>query len=345
MQIARLRLQNFKGIEDLELSFLKEGTDEPRPVTLLLGDNGAGKTTVLQAIAFVLSFAGNPLFGSRGFVWPGFFPERVSSLGPTRVELEVVFGLDELAAISEANSASPMFGLMGLVIPAATMPSRLTLVYQGGSLSWQAAGIDPDQLSLLLQSRARIAELAETQPQHRSLLRRVGHVFWFDQNRNVEGVEQLREELITLWAAHRSLRRNSVPDFLGEIEKRFAELFPGTRFLGVEPKQTRGHFKGSDGYFLLERGGRVYDIAEMSSGEQAIFPLLYSFVLQGISRSVVLIDELELHLHPPQQQSLMAALRRIGPDCQFIVTSHSPYLEQMTPDEDEIRLPGGQRCL
>jgi len=42
---------------------------------------------------------------------------------------------------------------------------------------------------------------------------------------------------------------------------------------------------------------------------------------------------------------LLAALRAIGPDCQFIVTTHSPYLEEATPDEFEIRLPGGRRCL
>jgi predicted ATP-binding protein involved in virulence len=54
---------------------------------------------------------------------------------------------------------------------------------------------------------------------------------------------------------------------------------------------------------------------------------------------------LELHLHPPQQQVLISSLQRIGPDCQFILTSHSPYLETVTPAENEIRLPGGSPCL
>jgi len=82
----------------------------------------------------------------------------------------------------------------------------------------------------------------------------------------------------------------------------------------------------------------------MSSGEQAVFPILYDFVRQEVARSIVLIDELELHLHPPEQQALLAALRRLGPDCQFIVTSHSPYLESVTPPEEEVRLKGGLRC-
>ena len=343
MQIARLRLQNFKGIEDLELSFLKEGTDEPRPVTLLLGDNGAGKTTVLQAIAFVLSLAKAGDTVPNDFSWPGFLVDRISTLGSTRVELDVVFDPDELKAIQyiQQRDRGERFGSS----PARQLRRSVTLIYENGRVELASPGMELGRRVELFLARSLVIELFHGQPEQWSLLRRIGDVFWFDQNRNVLALPRLRDSMITLWAAHRSVRRSSVPDYLGELESRFAELFPGTRFIGVEPRKTSSEFRSSDAYFLLERGGRVYDIAEMSSGEQAIFPLLYSFVLQGISRSVVLIDELELHLHPPQQQSLMAALRRIGPDCQFIVTSHSPYLEQMTPDEDEIRLPGGQRCL
>ncbi|MFY0579234.1 AAA family ATPase [Cystobacter fuscus] len=181
----------------------------------------------------------------------------------------------------------------------------------------------------------------------------VGDVFWFDQNRNLmslgseeqKGIERLREFLVGWWGFHTSTRKTEASDYLGRLEKRFSDLFPGTAFIGVEPRASARDASAVDSYFLLERNGRVYDLAEMSSGEQAVFPLLYEFVRLDISRSVVLIDELELHLHPPQQQALISALRRIGPDCQFIVTSHSPYLEAVVPDDDEVRLPGGQRCL
>jgi len=83
----------------------------------------------------------------------------------------------------------------------------------------------------------------------------------------------------------------------------------------------------------------------MSSGEQAVFPLVYEFAKFRIARSIVLIDELELHLHPPQQQSLLGALRRLGPDCQFLITTHSPYLSDVIPQEHKVRLPGGRECL
>jgi predicted ATP-dependent endonuclease of OLD family len=83
----------------------------------------------------------------------------------------------------------------------------------------------------------------------------------------------------------------------------------------------------------------------MSSGEQAVFPLIYEFVRLDIAKSLVLIDELELHLHPPQQQALLGALPKIGRDCQFIITTHSPYLADVIPTENEVRLDGGRRSL
>jgi predicted ATP-dependent endonuclease of OLD family len=95
----------------------------------------------------------------------------------------------------------------------------------------------------------------------------------------------------------------------------------------------------------MERDGKTYDIAEMSSGEQAVFTLAFEFVRLNIKRSIILIDELELHLHPPEQQMLLYALPKLGPDCQFIITTHSEYLTSAIPNEYEVRLEGGVRCL
>jgi predicted ATP-binding protein involved in virulence len=53
--------------------------------------------------------------------------------------------------------------------------------------------------------------------------------------------------------------------------------------------------------------------------------------LQGTG--VVLIDEIELHLHPGWQYEIIPALTRTFPNCQFIVTTHSPIvLSQVKPE-------------
>lgn len=331
MRIARLTIENFKGIEKLEHSFEDE-LGRIRPVTLVLGDNGSGKTSMLQAIALVLSLATSKTKAPKDLGWPGLLPERIGSRGATRVELEMVLEDDELSATRE------LFAI-GRYISRPVFRSRVRLLYEHGNF------IPEDGPPSEFQGRWLIHKTLQTKPEVQPFLRRVGDVFWFHQNRNVQTVADLRDELIRAWAYKTSPRGRGAGAYLDVVERQFAELFPGTRFYGAEPRMLGGEPNDEEGYFLLEREGRIYDIAEMSSGEQAVFPLLYEFARRSIARSVVLIDELELHLHPPQQQALMTALRRIGPDCQFIVTSHSSDLEAMTPDEEELRLPGGRRCL
>ncbi|PKO23303.1 MAG: hypothetical protein CVU38_04635 [Chloroflexi bacterium HGW-Chloroflexi-1] len=51
-----------------------------------------------------------------------------------------------------------------------------------------------------------------------------------------------------------------------------------------------------------------------------------------------MIDELELHLHPPLQQGLLKALRSLGKDNQFIVTTHSDAVEAIVSPESIRRL-------
>jgi hypothetical protein len=244
-------------------------------------------------------------------------------------------------------------------------PSQLPivdLVYESGRL------LSLQGYSGLNQFRGRyyIKALLRTHPEKRRLFGELGDIFWFDQYRNLgtamsgrrdevfersgeaenwkAGVEQLREFLLGWWAYHNSPREGG-KDYIEALAHRFSEIFLGTTFRGVAPRENIAAPTAGDFYFLLERDGKVYDLAEMSSGEQAIFPLIYEFVRLDIARSVVLIDELELHLHAPQQQALLRALRRIGPDCQFIISTHSQFLTDVIPREHEVRLEGGHRSL
>lgn len=44
--------------------------------------------------------------------------------------------------------------------------------------------------------------------------------------------------------------------------------------------------------------------------------------------AVILIDELDLHLHPKWQKEIVDDLKRTFPNCQFIVSTHSPFVIQ-----------------
>jgi AAA domain, putative AbiEii toxin, Type IV TA system len=47
---------------------------------------------------------------------------------------------------------------------------------------------------------------------------------------------------------------------------------------------------------------------------------------------VVLVDEIDIHLHPRWQRTLLDAVSDIFPNAQFIVTAHSPLIVQAAPD-------------
>jgi len=74
-------------------------------------------------------------------------------------------------------------------------------------------------------------------------------------------------------------------------------------------------------------------------------PFLYEFVRLQIANSVVLIDEIDLNLHPPIAQLLVSQLSRIGPTCQFIITTHSETVSNVISQDETYRLPGGSLCL
>jgi predicted ATP-dependent endonuclease of OLD family len=76
----------------------------------------------------------------------------------------------------------------------------------------------------------------------------------------------------------------------------------------------------------------------MSAGERAIFPILLDFANRNINNSIIIIDEVELHLHPPLQQALIRSLPTWGVNNQFFITTHSDSVAAMFSESQIIRL-------
>jgi hypothetical protein len=377
MKLKHVVIKNFKGVRSVEFP-TDMSPDALRSLTALLGDNGSGKTSVLQAIALTLSMATRRTRDIASFSWHGFLPERVPSLGQTFVELVVAFDPEEIAHTNylfiawQESLSSDRRQTMRIVPP--SEHTEVTLRFEEGRVN------SPQGFEAVNQFLGRyyIKALMHSRPELKEGFAELGDIFWFDQHRNLgslmagdlasegrfheewrasdmagegrmhegwhAGVEQLREYLVGWWGFHTTPGRRG-KDFIPLLQASFETVFPGTRFVGIMPRGGVTTPRANDFYFLIDRDDRIYDLAEMSSGEQAVFPLVYEFVRLDIKRSVVLIDELELHLHPPEQQRLLAALPKIGPDCQFLITTHSEFLSSAIPNEQEVRLDKGIRCL
>jgi predicted ATP-dependent endonuclease of OLD family len=96
MKVKSIHIQNFKQFDNLELSFENHLLGEISDRFLILGDNGSGKTTILQAIA--LPLATGRISSIAEFDWTGFLPGRYWHRGEPRIALTVTFEPEELEA-------------------------------------------------------------------------------------------------------------------------------------------------------------------------------------------------------------------------------------------------------
>jgi predicted ATPase len=366
MKIESILIKNFKRFDHLEVSFKNQTLNSVSNRFLVVGDNGTGKTTLLQAIALPLALATRQIQRVTDFDWLGFLPGRYQRWGSPHIELEVLFTPEEIEATrtvarrwAQAQPERPF------VEPGDR--HRVRLILDGESCR---AGTDAEYFQFSGRYYAR--KLLDTDPSVRSEFSKLPGIFWFDQFRNLGsnplpeengavvgrvGTVQSQSGRVSFEVGVARLRKylngwkfaqltHSYPiDYLTQLENLYTKIFPGRSFAGVEPMPGVDSPTPEDYYFLINDSHRTYDIVEMSAGEQSVFPILYEFVRQQIAYSVVLIDEIDLNLHPPAAQLLVRQLPKLSSTCQFIFTTHSEAVSDVIGEDDTYRLLGGSLCL
>ncbi|WP_392482903.1 AAA family ATPase [Nostoc sp. C110] len=134
-------------------------------------------------------------------------------------------------------------------------------------------------------------------------------------------------------------RRRDNPDYrdkqLEAVRQAISSLIPEFSNLRVERSPLR---------MTVRKRSEKLIVNQLSDGEKCLLAMVGDLArrlaianpslpepLQG--EGVVLIDEIELHLHPKWQREIIPALTRTFPNCQFIVTTHSPQvISQVKPE-------------
>lgn len=135
------------------------------------------------------------------------------------------------------------------------------------------------------------------------------------------------------------------PNYLGDqavdaISDALTTFLGGFRNLRVEQSPLR---------LLVDKDDQSFDISQLSDGERSFLALICDLgrrlalanpeltnPLHGAG--VVLIDELELHLHPKWQREVRDKLLATFPNVQFIATTHSPFIIQSLKPGELINL-------
>lgn len=303
MFLQSLEIENLRSIKRLHLDF--GGPENPRPMTLLLGENGTGKSTVLRAIALVT-------VGSEGLFelmeTPSSWVHNKADsahIGAVLVtkdgeKRDVSFVIKKGATRAETLRQNQE-GLA--LLDAAVTPPRRNYFVVGygasrrlGSASLSSSSAYPDQRA------ANVRTL-------------------FDRNAQLNPLETWAMDLDYSQAEEGH-------DTLGVIREVLANFLPDVVFSHIDKRRKRLIFGTPDGEVGLE---------QLSDGYQSVAGWIGD-LLYNISRShadfrkpleargLLLLDEIGLHLHPAWQRKLLSAIRTHLPNFQVVATSHSPLI-------------------
>jgi len=104
---------------------------------------------------------------------------------------------------------------------------------------------------------------------------------------------------------------------------------------------------------LVDKDNKALDVRQLSQGEKSLMALVgdISRRLAMMNPSlenpldgsgVILIDEVDMHLHPRWQRKIVTNLRKAFPNCQFILTTHSPLVISDPKNINTVMLDHGE---
>lgn len=119
------------------------------------------------------------------------------------------------------------------------------------------------------------------------------------------------------------------PYRIEKFRKLYNSFFEEKEFLGV---------KDFEPLFKIKATGDIHSADELSAGEKQIFFRGGSLVQMNLNDSIILIDEPELSLHPEWQQKILDFYKSIGENNQIIIATHSPHIVSSCKKEEVIVL-------
>jgi len=154
---------------------------------------------------------------------------------------------------------------------------------------------------------------------------------WFERQENIENELKREKEELTYTNPILNVVRKAIESFFSYISE-------------VEFKNLRVKRSDSGSSLVINKNGKPLKFSQLSSGQVLLLHLIGDISLKLAleytkfdyeiadcelvlkSKGIILIDEIELHLHPQWQREVLPALQKTFPNIQFIVTTHSPQV-------------------
>lgn len=319
MYVTSIACENLRTISEVSVDLCvptpgsaRPGDGGPLPnVTLLLGVNGSGKTTILRAIALA---ALAPLMPSSGYA-PHAMVRRTAK-GPAN---------QGVGRATARLRFTPQDGRAG----EADSEFRLIASKDDYHERFDLSTGEPAWASLLWKERSPACFLVGY-----GASRRVDAAGSFalqmqekQRNPRFQRVAGLFEDSVVLRPLSSWLPQWDNPGRRKQLISIFNKVLDDVQIVD-EPR---------DGHYLFRMDGTEFPFDALSDGYRALIGWIAD-LLYHISRSapkgamlfqtegIVLIDEIDLHLHPTWQQNVIPRLARAMPNLQFVLTTHSPLV-------------------
>jgi hypothetical protein len=125
-----------------------------------------------------------------------------------------------------------------------------------------------------------------------------------------------------------------------KIETWFNDFEENLKILFEDDSVCLGFYADTLRFSIIQKDKPTYSFQTLSAGYRAIFDVYaelimrteYFKVMPGDLTGVVLIDEIDSHLHVSLQRLMLPFFTNSFPNIQFIVTTHSPFVLMSTPD-------------
>jgi predicted ATP-binding protein involved in virulence len=298
-------------------------------LTLLVGENGSGKTSVLDALAIGLGAVLTHLPKVSGISFrDNDIRQKEDRRAPfVRVELETTEGLkwDRTARRDKSkktySSSSAKAGVQNL---------RRYL---------DEHIIDPfnadESFSLTVFSYYGVSRALLDVPLRRRGFPKTHQRFEAMENA-LNSISRFKSAFV--WFYNKEFEEQQKQKELRDFDFRLPELEAVRQAITrIFPDISKPHIKVNPLRFEVKQGGESLDITQLSDG----YKTLISLVIDLASRmalanpempnpldgpAIVMIDEIDLHLHPEWQRRVVGDLLAAFPNTQFILTTHSPYI-------------------
>ena len=329
MIIRSLHLENYRCFENIDIDFDDQ-------LTVLVGTNGSGKTAVLDALGVFLQQAGHPRYFEEAFY-------QISmddvAIGKTSKDIKYSIGIQsrnvqngEIAIFDFINDARDTTGT-GLRIPPENIP--LLRAHGGGNVlcvAYMAGRFVRGEDSILKNTAYTPSAYSAYEKNFDRSIDYISTISWFNSADSDEARDMRDNEHKNQMPELKAVREALTKALQGEYER--PRMFGNPPEMIINRKGTEVTYKVSqlsDGYramlaLVMDLARRMAEVRKHDNRDEVPESLLHA-------PAIVLIDEVELHLHPSWQQTILNTLMEIFPNTQFIVTTHSPQVLSSIPDK------------